>query len=70
MAVRRIESTSSHGQPLAHYHQAVVIAKTGPAFGPEAASFESLAQAGLAVVAAVVLFIVLVAGVRWLLART
>jgi hypothetical protein len=48
----------------------VVIAKTGPAFGAEGASFESLAQAGFAVVAAVVLFLVLVAGVRWLVARS
>jgi hypothetical protein len=47
----------------------VVIAKTGPAFGAEAASFESLAQASVAVVAVIVLFVLFVAGVRWLVAR-
>jgi hypothetical protein len=47
-----------------------MISKVGPAFGPEAASFESLMQAGWAVLAAVALFLVLEAVVGRILLRT
>lgn len=46
----------------------LVIAKTGPAFGPDPASLGSLLQAGAVVVLIVVLFLALVALVRLVVA--